>query len=51
MLLELIQQLGYTNYEVRIMAIAIVFVESQQILLTDSGMLVDIKFTNAYKPV
>lgn len=49
MLPELVQQLGCTSCNVRIMAIAIVFVELQYILPTDSGTLVDTEFANARK--
>lgn len=48
---EIIQQLDYTSYDIKIMAITIVFVKSQYILLIDGSILVDTEFANIYKLV
>lgn len=48
---ELIQQLAYTNCNISIIAIALIFIKLQYYLLNDNKILVDIEFANARQSI
>ena len=50
-LLKLVQQLGRTDCNTSIMAIALVFVESRYCLPNGNNILVDMEFPNTRQPV
>lgn len=50
-MLELVQQLAYTNYNISIIAIALIFIKLQYYLLNDNKILVDTEFANAKQSI